>query len=152
MNSPVDIYNYRFCHKTVLTPFWGNQELCTMMEWSLSIVRTSKFMHICIHSFVLHYNICLPIFTEKYIKSKLLMGLLAIVLVIKLIKLKLFFFLPLILGVHNAKKLFLKLVLFVFPALTHIFKLCSWYHDNYHQTKYHHHHHQISHLHHSVSL
>lgn len=91
-------------------------------------------------------------FTEKYIKSKILMAILAIVVIVKLIKLKLFVFLPLLMGVHNAKKLFLKFILFVFPALTHIFKLCSWYHNNYHSTKYHHHHHQISHLHHTVSI
>ncbi|XP_069362987.1 uncharacterized protein Osi17 isoform X2 [Maniola hyperantus] len=45
------------------------------------------------------------------------------------------------------KKMFLKILLFLFPALSHIFKLCSWYHQNYHTTKYHHHHHLITHHH-----
>ncbi|XP_049880627.1 uncharacterized protein LOC126377047 [Pectinophora gossypiella] len=84
---------------------------------------------------------------KKYIKRKLLMAALAIILVIKLIALKLIFVLPLILGVTTAKKMFLKLLLFIFPALSHIFKLCSWYHNNYHTTKYHHHHHLITHHH-----
>ncbi|XP_004926122.1 uncharacterized protein LOC101742205 [Bombyx mori] len=84
---------------------------------------------------------------KKAIKKKLLTALIAIVLVVKLIALKLVFVLPLILGVTTAKKMFLKLLLFLFPALSHIFKLCSWYHQNYHTTKYHHHHHLITHHH-----
>ncbi|KAJ8715387.1 hypothetical protein PYW07_009869 [Mythimna separata] len=84
---------------------------------------------------------------KKYIKKKLITAAIAIILVIKLIALKLVFVLPLIMGVTTAKKMFLKLLLFVFPALSHIFKLCSWYHQNYHTTKYHHHHHLITHHH-----
>ncbi|XP_068625674.1 uncharacterized protein Osi17 [Battus philenor] len=87
---------------------------------------------------------------KKYIKKKLIMAALAIILVIKLIALKLIFVLPLILGVTTAKKMFLKFLLFLFPALSHIFKLCSWYHQNYHTTKYHHHHHLITHHHHKA--
>ncbi|KAJ2940107.1 hypothetical protein O0L34_g14145 [Tuta absoluta] len=84
---------------------------------------------------------------KKYIKKKLLTAFIGIVLVVKLIALKLFFVLPLIMGVTTAKKIFLKLLLFIFPALSHIFKLCSWYHQNYHHTntKHHHHHHLIHH-------
>ncbi|XP_032523570.2 uncharacterized protein LOC116774898 [Danaus plexippus] len=84
---------------------------------------------------------------KKYVKKKLVMAALAIILVIKLIALKLVFVLPVILGVTTAKKMFLKVLLFLFPALSHIFKLCSWYHQNYHTTKYHHHHHLITHHH-----
>lgn len=84
---------------------------------------------------------------EKLFKSKLLLSFLAIVLVIKLIKIKIFWILPLIVGVGAAKKLLLKFILFLFPALSHLFKLCSYYHKNYQDTKYHHHHHQINHLH-----
>ncbi|KAJ0170864.1 hypothetical protein K1T71_013636 [Dendrolimus kikuchii] len=84
---------------------------------------------------------------KKQIKRKLITAAIAIVLVVKLIALKLVFVLPLILGVTTAKKMFLKLLLFLFPALSHIFKLCSWYHQNYHTTKYHHHHHLITHHH-----
>ncbi|CAH2268243.1 jg22302 [Pararge aegeria aegeria] len=72
---------------------------------------------------------------KKYIKKKLVMAALAIILVVKLIALKLIFVLPIILGVTTAKKIFLKILLFLFPALSHIFKLCSWYHQNYHTTK-----------------
>lgn len=85
--------------------------------------------------------------SEKFLKNKLLLSFLAIVLVIKLIKIKIFWILPLIVGVTAAKKLLLKFILFLFPALAHLFKLCSYYHKNYHDTKYHHHHHQINHLH-----
>lgn len=68
-------------------------------------------------------------------------------LIIKLIKIKVFWLLPLIVGVATAKKLVLKFLLFLFPALSHIFKLCSWYHNSYHHTKYHHHQHHINHHH-----
>lgn len=85
--------------------------------------------------------------SEKFFKNKMLLSLLAIVLVIKLIKIKIFWILPLIVGVATAKKLLLKFILFLFPALSHLFKLCSYYHKNYHDTKYHHHQHQINHLH-----
>lgn len=86
-------------------------------------------------------------FSEKFFKNKLLLSFLAIVLVIKLIKIKIFWILPLIVGVTAAKKLLLKFILFLFPALAHLFKLCSYYHKNYHDTKYHHHHHRINHMH-----
>ncbi|KAL4701935.1 hypothetical protein ACJJTC_000124 [Scirpophaga incertulas] len=85
---------------------------------------------------------------KKYIKKKLLTAAIGIILVVKLIALKLIFVLPLIMGLTTAKKMFLKFLLFLFPALSHIFKLCSWYHQNYHTTKYHHHHHLITHHHH----
>jgi len=84
---------------------------------------------------------------KKLFKSKIVLSILAIIVIIKLIKIKIFWILPLIVGVTTAKKLFLKLILFLFPALSHLFKLCSYYHKNYHETKYHHHHHQINHLH-----
>ncbi|KAI8423195.1 hypothetical protein MSG28_014238 [Choristoneura fumiferana] len=84
---------------------------------------------------------------KKHIRKKLITAAIAIVLVIKLIALKLVFVLPLIMGVTTAKKIFLKLLLFLFPALSHIFKLCSWYHNSYHTSKYHHHHHLITHHH-----
>lgn len=85
---------------------------------------------------------------EKYFKNKLLMAFMSIVLVIGLIKTKLMFFMPLVVGVGTAKKVLLKILLFLFPALSHLFKLCTYYHDSYHNTKYHHHHHQIAHVHH----
>ncbi|XP_059610875.1 uncharacterized protein LOC132257853 [Phlebotomus argentipes] len=84
---------------------------------------------------------------KKHLKNKLLLAFLAVVLIIKLIKIKIFWLLPLIVGVTTAKKLILKFLLFLFPALAQIFKLCSWYHHNYHQTKFHHHQHHINHLH-----
>lgn len=95
-----------------------------------------------IYKFFLFLN-----FTEKFFRNKLLLSFLAIVLVIKLIKIKVLWILPLIVGVTTAKKLILKFVLFLFPALANIFKLCSYYHKNYHDTKFHHHQHHISHLH-----
>ncbi|GAB0087567.1 uncharacterized protein DMENIID0001_018920 [Sergentomyia squamirostris] len=84
---------------------------------------------------------------KKHLKNKLLLALLAVILIIKLIKIKIFWILPLLVGVGTAKKLILKFILFLFPALSQIFKLCSWYHHNYHQTKFHHHQHHINHLH-----
>lgn len=89
------------------------------------------------------------ILAEKIFKNKLLLGFLAVVFVIKLIKIKLLWFLPFLIGYGAAKKLVLKVLLFFFPALAHIFKLCSWYHHNYHHgaTKLHQHNHHISHLH-----
>lgn len=68
-------------------------------------------------------------------------------LIIKIIKIKLFWLLPIVIGVGAAKKLLLKFLLFLFPALTHLFKLCSYYQQSYHGTKYHHHHHLINHHH-----
>ncbi|XP_053619688.1 uncharacterized protein Osi17 [Plodia interpunctella] len=84
---------------------------------------------------------------KKMLKRKLVTAAIGIILVVKLIALKLVFVLPIIFGVTTAKKMFLKFLLFLFPALSHIFKLCSWYHNNYHTTKYHHHHHLITHHH-----
>lgn len=68
-------------------------------------------------------------------------------LIIKIIKIKLFWLLPIVIGVGAAKKLLLKFLLFLFPALSHLFKLCSYYQQSYHGTKYHHHHHLINHHH-----
>uniref|UniRef100_A0A1I8Q3J2 Uncharacterized protein n=1 Tax=Stomoxys calcitrans TaxID=35570 RepID=A0A1I8Q3J2_STOCA len=85
---------------------------------------------------------------QKIMKSKILLSFLALVLIIKIIKVKLFWLLPLIIGVGAAKKLLLKFLLFLFPALSHLFKLCSYYQQTYHSTtKYHHHHHHIDHHH-----
>ncbi|KAJ4450965.1 hypothetical protein ANN_02400 [Periplaneta americana] len=75
-------------------------------------------------------------------KKKLMMAFFALMMVIKMIKVKLMFLLPMLLGVGTAKKIFLKLLLFVFPAFAHIFKFCAYYHAAH--TKYHHHHHQRS--------
>lgn len=90
-------------------------------------------------------------FSEKNIKQKLLLAFVGIILIIKIIKIKVFWLLPMIVGVTTAKKLVLKFLLFLFPALSHIFKLCSYYHSNYHKTNFHHHHHSINHVH-SVRL
>ncbi|XP_055383136.1 uncharacterized protein LOC129613191 [Condylostylus longicornis] len=84
---------------------------------------------------------------QNFLKNKLLLSFIALVLIIKLIKIKLFWLLPILIGVGAAKKLLLKVLLFFFPALAHIFKLCHYYHSNYHQTKYYHHHHLINHHH-----
>lgn len=84
---------------------------------------------------------------EKNIQKKLLLALVGIILVIKIIKIKLFWLLPMLVGANAAKKLLLKVLLFLFPALAHIFKLCSYYHESYHKTNFHHHHHQINHHH-----
>ena len=75
-------------------------------------------------------------------KKKLMMAFFAIMLVVKMIKVKLMFILPMLLGVGAAKKLFLKVLLFLFPAFAHIFKFCAYYHAAH--AKYHHHHHQAS--------
>jgi hypothetical protein len=75
-------------------------------------------------------------------KQKLMMAFFALMMVIKLIKVKLMFLLPVLLGVGTAKKLFLKMLLFLFPAFAHIFKFCAFYHAAH--TKFHHHHHQVS--------
>jgi hypothetical protein len=74
-------------------------------------------------------------------KKKLMMAFFALLLVIKLIKVKLMFLVPLLLGVGTAKKMFLKLLLFIFPAFANIFKFCAYYHAAH--TKFHHHHHQV---------
>lgn len=87
----------------------------------------------------MYYITTIFIFSEKFIKTKLVTSLLALILIIKLIKIKFMFILPLLLGAATAKKLFLKLLLFLVPAFAHVFKLCG----SYYGTKYHHHHHQV---------
>lgn len=84
-------------------------------------------------------------FLEEFIGEKLLTALLAILLVIKLISVKFLFLLPMVMGAAAAKKLILKLVLFVFPFLSHIFKLCPYVP---HGIKFHQHKHLIKHFHH----
>nr|CAD7434146.1 unnamed protein product [Timema monikensis] len=81
--------------------------------------------------------------TNKEWKKKLLMSFFALLLVIKMIKVKLMYLLPLLIGVGTAKKLLLKMLLFLFPAFAHLFKFCSTYHAS-HTSKFHHHHHQLS--------
>jgi hypothetical protein len=75
-------------------------------------------------------------------KKKLMMAFFALLMVIKMIKVKIMFLLPLLLGVGTAKKIFLKVLLFIFPAFAHIFKFCAYYHAAH--TKFYHHHHQVS--------
>ncbi|XP_017046670.1 uncharacterized protein LOC108091812 isoform X2 [Drosophila ficusphila] len=85
---------------------------------------------------------------QKFLRSKLVLSFLALLLIIKIIKIKLFWLLPIVIGVGAAKKLLLKFLLFLFPALSHLFKLCSHYQQVYHApAKYHHHHHLIDHHH-----
>ncbi|XP_021693382.1 uncharacterized protein LOC5576735 isoform X2 [Aedes aegypti] len=84
---------------------------------------------------------------KKFFQSKLLLAFLGVILVIKIIKIKIMWLLPLLVGVGTAKKLVLKFLLFLFPALSHIFKLCSYYHASYHKPNFHHHQHHINHLH-----
>ncbi|XP_055632154.1 uncharacterized protein LOC129772021 isoform X2 [Toxorhynchites rutilus septentrionalis] len=84
---------------------------------------------------------------KKFFQSKLLLAFLGVLLVIKIIKIKVMWLLPLLVGVGTAKKLILKFLLFLFPAFAHIFKLCSYYHQSYHKPNFHHHQHHISHLH-----
>lgn len=81
-------------------------------------------------------------FTEKKIANKIFTILLLLLLLIKIIKIKFFFVIPFLFGVGTAKKLFLKLLLFLVPAFAHVFKLCSSYYSS-HATKYHHHHHKV---------
>ncbi|CAG9760735.1 unnamed protein product [Ceutorhynchus assimilis] len=81
---------------------------------------------------------------RKFINEKLIYALLAILLVVKLLAVKFLFLLPLLVGAATAKKLLLKILLFVFPFLHHIFKFCAYYPI---QAKYHHHKHLISHVH-----
>ncbi|XP_063229015.1 uncharacterized protein LOC134534469 [Bacillus rossius redtenbacheri] len=88
---------------------------------------------------------------HKEFKKKLLMSFMALLLVIKMIKVKLIYLLPLLIGVGAAKKLLLKVLLFIFPAFSHLFKFCSTYHSSY-SGKYHHHHHKIAHHHHHVKV
>lgn len=96
-----------------------------------------------------HLNYCLFI-SEQFLKNKLMMAFIAAVLIINLIKFKVLFLLPMMMGVGPAKKVMMKILLFLFPALSHIFKLCHYYHSNYHSTKFVHHQHHIKHLHHTV--
>uniref|UniRef100_T1GVM3 Uncharacterized protein n=1 Tax=Megaselia scalaris TaxID=36166 RepID=T1GVM3_MEGSC len=84
---------------------------------------------------------------QQFLRNKLLLGFLGLLIIIKIIKIKLFWLLPLIIGVGAAKKLLLKFLLFLFPALTHLFKLCSYYQQSYHSTKFHNHHHHVNHHH-----
>lgn len=84
-------------------------------------------------------------FSEEFIGEKLLTALLAILLVIKLISVKFLFLLPMVIGAAAAKKLIIKIVLFVFPFLHHIFKFCPYVP---HGVKHHHHKHFIKHFHH----
>ncbi|XP_075231660.1 DUF1676 domain-containing protein Osi17 [Lycorma delicatula] len=86
---------------------------------------------------------------KKLFHKKLMSSMLAAMMIIKLIKVKLMFLLPVLLGVGTAKKILLKVLLFIFPALAHLFKLCSYYH---HHAKYHHHHHQVAHHHHHIPV
>lgn len=82
-------------------------------------------------------------FTEQLFKKRLMSSFMAAMLIIKMVKMKLIFLLPLLVGVTTAKKILLKVLLFLFPALAHLFKLCAYYHHQH--TKYHlHHHHQVS--------
>uniref|UniRef100_A0A2S2QIQ5 Uncharacterized protein n=1 Tax=Sipha flava TaxID=143950 RepID=A0A2S2QIQ5_9HEMI len=88
-----------------------------------------------------------PRFMHKMIKQlfkkKLMSSGMALMLIIKLIKIKLLFLLPLLIGAGAAKKILLKVLLFLFPPLAHLFKLCSYYH--HHASKFHHfHHHKIT--------
>ncbi|KAF6210121.1 hypothetical protein GE061_015877 [Apolygus lucorum] len=91
---------------------------------------------------------------RQIFKKKLMTSFMAAMLIIKLIKVKLMFLLPVIVGVSTAKKILLKVLLFIFPALTHLFKLCAYYH--HHHTKlshhYHHHHGVNHHVHHGPPL
>lgn len=79
---------------------------------------------------------------EQLFKKKLMSSGMALMLIIKLIKIKVLFLLPLLIGASAAKKILLKVLLFVFPPLAHLFKLCSYYH--HHASKfYHFHHHKV---------
>ncbi|VVC41612.1 Protein of unknown function DUF1676 [Cinara cedri] len=96
-----------------------------------------------------------PRFMKKMIKQlfkkKLMSSGMALMLIIKLIKIKLMFLLPLLIGAGAAKKILLKVLLFVFPPLAHLFKLCSYYH--HHASKfYHYHHHKVKHHHHHLKI
>lgn len=96
-----------------------------------------------------------PRFMHKMIKQlfkkKLMSSGMALMLIIKLIKVKVLFLLPLLIGAGAAKKILLKVLLFVFPPLAHLFKLCSYYH--HHASKfYHFHHHKVKHHHHHLKV
>nr|CAH7742910.1 unnamed protein product [Callosobruchus chinensis] len=81
---------------------------------------------------------------REYISERLLYALLALLLVIKFLAVKLLFVLPAIIGAAAAKKLILKVLLFLFPALHHLFKLCAY---TPYGAKHHIHKHQIAHIH-----
>ncbi|XP_066154586.1 uncharacterized protein Osi17 isoform X2 [Euwallacea fornicatus] len=81
---------------------------------------------------------------RKFINERIIYAVLALLVVLKLLAFKFLFLLPLIVGAATAKKLLLKILLFVFPFLHHIFKFCAYYPI---QAKYHHHKHLISHIH-----
>lgn len=83
-------------------------------------------------------------FAEEFISERLAWALLAILLVIKLLAVKVLFILPTILGVAAAKKIILKVLLFLFPFLHHLFKLCAY---TPYGAKHHIHKHQIAHIH-----
>ncbi|CAH0555708.1 unnamed protein product [Brassicogethes aeneus] len=82
---------------------------------------------------------------KKFLGERLMYALMAILMVIKLLAVKFLFVLPAVMGVAAAKKLIFKLLLFVFPALHHLFKWCAYVP---HGTKFHHHKHHIQHYHH----
>nr|XP_018904050.1 PREDICTED: uncharacterized protein LOC109035039 isoform X1 [Bemisia tabaci] len=91
-------------------------------------------------------------FIQKLFKKKLMSSFMALMLIMKLLKIKMMFLLPLIVGVGTAKKILLKVLLFLFPALSHLFKLCSYYH--HHAAKFHLHHHKVKvkHHHHHIPV
>ncbi|XP_063919197.1 uncharacterized protein LOC135134447 [Zophobas morio] len=82
---------------------------------------------------------------KKFISEKLIYALMAILLIIKLLAAKFMFLMPMMVGAVTAKKLLIKVLLFLFPALHHLFKLCAYVP---HGTKFHHHKHHIQHFHH----
>ncbi|KAK6622102.1 hypothetical protein RUM44_001909 [Polyplax serrata] len=87
---------------------------------------------------------------EKLFKKKLMHSFMALMLIVKMIKIKLMFLLPMIIGKATAKKLLLKVLLFLIPGLAHLFKLCHYYHMEH--AKYHHHHHKVKHHHHHIKV
>lgn len=103
--------------------------------------KISKCWNLCALINNFHgFNSCqtLDQIAEKFFKRKTVLAVLAVVLIIKLIKIKLFWLLPLLVitlkefvihfvndtfpqvGVGTAKKLVLKFLLFLFPALAHV--------------------------------
>ncbi|KAG8230795.1 hypothetical protein J437_LFUL011359 [Ladona fulva] len=76
---------------------------------------------------------------HKHFKKRLIMGFFALLLVIKLIKIKLLYLLPIILGVGTVKKLILKALIFIFPAFASIFKYCAGHKTHHHHTVAYHH-------------
>ncbi|RZC33830.1 uncharacterized protein BDFB_012440, partial [Asbolus verrucosus] len=81
----------------------------------------------------------------NFISEKLIYALMAILLIIKLLAAKFMFLMPMMVGAVTAKKLLIKILLFLFPALHHLFKLCAYVP---HGHKFHHHKHHIAHIHH----